>query len=121
MAYEIELVENGSYVRLTLVGAVTRVEHEEFRDKGVALLAESDWDKVLIDVTRSVHGMTVFDDYEFTSRHRTRLPLNLRAAIVHRSDQIERYKFIEDVAFNRGVGIRTFTDETKALGWLLDG
>jgi hypothetical protein len=114
------MVEDGSYVRLTLAGVVTRVDHEEFRDKGVALLAENDWDKVLIDVTRLVHGMKTYDDYEFTSGHQTRLPLNLRIGIVHRTDQTERYKFIEDVAFNRGVGIRTYTDETEALIWLLD-
>ena len=40
---------------------------------------------------------------------------------VHRADQTERYRFIEDVASNRGVNLRTFTDEADALGWLLDG
>ena len=121
MAYEFELVEDGCYVRLTLVNVVTRVDHDEFRAKGVAVLAETGWAKLLIDVTCAAPEMTIFDDYEFTSAHYKLLPLSFRAAIVHRADQTKRYQFVENVACNRGVNIRTFTDETEALGWLVDG
>ena len=121
LGYEIELVEDGYYVRLKLVSEVTRVDHEELRAKGVSVLAETGWAKALIDVTRAAPEMTVSDDYQFTSGHKTRLPLKFRAAIVHRADQTKRYQFIEDVAVNRGVKIRKFTDEAEALGWLLDG
>ena len=63
---------------------------------------------------------TILDDFEFTSCHNSLLPPSFCAAIVHRADQTERYRFIENVAINRGFNMRTFLDEAEALGWLLD-
>ena len=121
MTYKIELMEDENYVRLTLVSEPTVKEHEEFRAKALAAIADTGWTKVLIDTTQSEPQMSVFDDYEYTSDHQWHLPPKLRTAIVHRVDEAKRFQFIEDVASNRGVNIRTFTDEDQALAWLRDG
>lgn len=123
MAYKIELMEDGKYVRLTLVSVVTMKEHEEFRAKALTALADIGWTKVLIDATQASVEMSILNDYEVTSNYQSHLPPKLRTAIVYRADEAKakRYQFIEDVARNRGVGIRTFTDEIQALAWLHDG
>jgi hypothetical protein len=120
LAYEVELIEYGNFVRLTLWGVLTRTDHEEFRAKARSALAETGWAKVLIDTTGADPEMSLTDDFKFTSGHQSQLPPNLRTAIVHRADETARYRFIENVAINRGVNIRTFTDKTEALAWLLD-
>ena len=121
MAYKIELMEDGNYVRLTLERVLTRKDHEEFRVKALTALTDTGWTKVLIDATRADPKMSVFDDYEYTSDHQSHLPPKLRTAIIYRAEEEKKFKFIENVAFNRGVGIRIFTGENQALAWLHDG
>ena len=121
LAYKIELMEDGNYVRLTLGSVLTKKDHEEFRAKALAALADTGWSKVLIDTRQADPEMSIFDDYKFTSDHQSHLPPELRTAIVYHVDEAKRYQFIEDVALNRGVNIRTFTDETQALTWLQHG
>jgi hypothetical protein len=82
LAYEVELIEDGNFVRLTLWGVLTRTDHEEFRAKARSALAETGWAKVLIDTTGADPEMSLTDDFKFTSGHQSQLPPNLRTAIV---------------------------------------
>ena len=120
MAYKIELIEDGKYVRLTLVSVLTMKEHKEFRAEALTALADTGWTKILIDTTQASPKMSILDDYEFTSELQSHLPSELRTAILYRADEAKRYQFIEDVARNRGVSLRTFTDESQAFAWLHD-
>jgi len=120
LAYKIDLMEDGKYVRITLMSVLTMEEHEEFRAKALTALTDTGWTKVLIDATQASPEMSILKDYEFTSSHMSHLPPNLSTAIVYRTNEAKRYQFIEDVALNRGVEIRTFKDESQALAWLHD-
>ena len=119
MTYKVELSEEGDYVRIILLNQLTRTEHEDFRAKALSAIDETGWDKVLIDATSASPKMSFTDDYDFTRELQSHLPINLNTAIVHCAHEAERYQFIEDVAINRGVNLRTFTNESEALNWLL--
>ena len=118
MPYEIKLVEQSGYFLMTLLGELTIAEHDEFRTDVVKKISETGFNRLLIDASRASPKMSVFDDFKYTSSHLSRLPFNLRTAIVHGADETERYKFIENVAQNRGVNIRVFANVTVALSWL---
>ena len=118
MAYTIDRVEDGGVVHVTLEGVLTKRDHDEFRAQVVAAINETGWSRVLIDARRADPKMSVADDFEFTKDHRALLPIQLRSAILHRPDEAGRYGFIENVAVNRGVNLRAFSDEAEARTWL---
>ena len=120
MAYRIELVEEKEYLRATLEGAVSRAEHEEFRAAALTALKGAGWWSILIDVTGATPEMSWADDFEYTSGHQAQLPPRLRTAILHAPEAAEKFRFVENVALNRGVNMRAFVDEAAALAWLLD-
>ena len=121
MAHTIEVVEGSNYVCMTLLGEITLSEIEEARAAAAATLADSGLDRLLIDATQLHSTMSTGENYKFTSDHSTHFGLGLRTAIVHRPDQAEGFRFIENVAVNRGQKMQQFIDEDDAVAWLLDG
>ena len=120
MPHRIEVIEHRKYVRLTFLGVLSRADHETARADAAAALAQNAFSKLLIDTLLAEPKMTTGDDYEFTGEHQLHLPTDLRTAIVHPPDAAERFRFIENVAVNRGMNMKLFTEEHEALGWLLD-
>lgn len=118
MAHRIELMKDRSCVRLALAGELTRTDHETARAEAAVELKKNGWNKLLIDAAIAEPKMSVDDDFEFTDDHHSHLPKNLCTAIVHRPSETEKFRFIENVAMNRGMNMKLFTDEKKALDWL---
>ena len=120
MAHSIERVKDGSYVRLSLFDELSLTDHEIARAEAGLVLTENGWNKLLIDAVDAKPKMSVFENYDFTADHQLHFPVSLKTAIIHHPDAAEYFKFIEDVAQNRGMELKLFTDETQALRWLLD-
>ena len=121
MAHSIELVKDANYVRLSLVGELTRSDHESARAEASLALTENGWNKLLVDAIHAKPKMSALDHYNFTRDHKLHFPANLRTAIIHHPDATENFKFIENVGQNWGQVINLFTDQIQALDWLLDG
>ena len=120
MPYNAEAVSNAGYVRLELIGEITRQELEVARANAGETLKQNGWKRLLIDATNATPKMSVVDDFEFTQEHNTHLPVNLRTAIVHSPGEVDQFQFIEDVGRNRGMDMTLFDDQMEALHWLLE-
>ena len=118
MGYSVESLEEAKYVRVVFEDAMTREEHESGRDEAIRTLAANGWKRLLVDASRIDAKMSVADDYEFTEQHQSTPLLFVRIAVVHRPDESERFKFIENVSVNRGADMKVFTDPEKAIAWL---
>ena len=120
MAYGVELVKDAKYVRVALTGELTRNDLENAREETIRALTANGWNRLLVDVTRGNRKLSVAEDFEFTSEHQSSFPAGVRTALVIRPDELEYFRFTENVAQNRGVNMKLFLDKIQALNWLLD-
>lgn len=120
MAYAVELVKDAKYVSLLLTGEVTRNDLENSRDQANLALTANGWNRLYVDVTRGNPRLSIAEDFAFTSEHLSRFSLGVRIALVPRPDKLGYFRFIENVAQNRGVNMKLFQDKIQALNWLLD-
>lgn len=120
MAYTVELVKDAKYVSVVLTGKVTRNDVENARDEANLALTANGWNRLLVDVTRGNRKLSVAEDFEFTSEHQSSFPVGVRMALVVRPDELEYFRFTENVAQNRGVNMKLFRDKIQALNWLFD-
>ena len=118
MAHRIELMKDGNYVRLALVGELTLADHDTARADVAVSLADNGCNKLLIDASLAEPKMSPGDHYIFTAEHESHLPKDLFTAIVHRPSETDKFQFIENIGVNRGMNMKVFTDERQAVNWL---
>ena len=111
--------KKAEYVSLTFTGKVTRAEQEKGRAAAVRVLSAKGLGKLVVDATRIESEVSIADEFEFTSEHKSSHGASVRIAVLYHRDEYERFHFIENVARNRGVNLKTFTDPNQANIWLI--
>ena len=119
MTYTVKQVNDSKYIILELTGEVTMKDHESGRADANLALSATGWSRLLVDATRIDANMSVTDDYKFTSEHPLNHPQVVRIAVLHRHEEYDRFRFIENIARNRGVNLKLFNDRVVALKWLV--
>ena len=79
--------------------------------------------KIIIDVTAIAGFIPFFDRFhysEFLSKYRQKQALGKvrRIAVVGKEPIVDKERFGETVAINRGTNVRVFTDMSQALIWI---
>ena len=79
--------------------------------------------KILIDINHITGSIPLFDRFqyaEFLSKYRTKHALGKvkRIAVVGKEPIVDKERFGETVATNRGVNVRVFTDMSEASIWI---
>ena len=79
--------------------------------------------KIFIDVTDIAGFISFFDRFryaEFLSKYTEKHALGKvrRIAVVGKEPIVDKYRFGETVAINRGTNVRVFTDMSQALIWI---
>ena len=120
MSYAVKLVYGAEYVLLEYSGRVTRDIQEAGRTEAIRALSDNGWCRLLADARWIDPAISVTDDFEFTAGHRSTHPPLVRIAVLYHPDQSERFQFIENVAMNRGLNLKIFTDAAEAINWLSD-
>ena len=112
------------YLEMGCTGAYSRAEALRVGEEAYAEAARSNRAALLIDV-RGVAGRvpTILERFELgtrIARHYLEFDPRIRLAVLGHEPMIHPERFGELVARNRGADARVFTDETEALGWLLE-
>lgn len=118
MSYTVELHDD-HYIAVLHEGAFSGRELFAARREFSELAKSSGVRRVLADVARVIGNISTFDTYEFSSSHHEYLPADIKIAVLIKNDQENDARFAEDVATNRGINIKMFTDKNDALRWLL--
>ena len=121
MPFDVMYVEDSGYVAGTLMGDMEEKDLNAARNKMNAELVAHGCKKLLVDATGITQMQSVFADFDFTEEHQTELPLGTRHAVVIRPERKGHMQFVEDVAQNRAINLRLFTDRHDAIEWLTDG
>jgi len=121
MAYEIGIDEKQRCILVTHTGDISVAESRAAQREAIALIMERGLSRVLIDVTGITNDLSAADLFTLTADLGD--PGNPRpaAALVARPDQQAKARFMETVAFNRGLRIEAFTAREDALRSLCGG
>ncbi len=123
MSLQFSSTAHADHVRIALDGEFSLEELLPLCDRFFAVTAEAGRDAMLVDA-RQVTGRepTMAERYQWAvrvSEAQARYKPRIRVALVAHEPLIHPERFGEIVATNRGADMRTFTDESLALGWLL--
>lgn len=122
MDYKLEIVGADGFITAVLEGVRTPETLIAVAAKTTAYCAERRISRLLIDIRGMTGGLDTLETYEVAGHE---LPGHegvrriLRSAILDLPENIERIRFFETVAINRGLNVRIFADEDQAVAWLL--
>jgi hypothetical protein len=115
MRYTIELREG--YLRGELVERETAEETREFGDALHAAMVENGLSRMLV-VVRSSRAIFRVEEYQLSEFLR-RLPGARVALVADAPGLAAAHEYVQLIASQKGVALRSFTSEKPALEWLL--
>ena len=118
MQSSVVYVDDADYVIGTISGDSKETELGIVRGEMNSKLLAHNCKRLLVDARGISKLQSVFDDYDFTTQHRTELPLGTRHAVVIRPEHEKHMQFVEDVAQNRSINLKLFMDKNQAINWL---
>ena len=120
MPYTIELEKEHGFVRLTFSGTVTRSVLDSSMEETYAALIVRQWNKIFIDFTHGEISVTQTELYIMTTMLRSKYRLDASISILARPDQMRTMRFIEMVAYNHCIDLKSDPDQETALNWLVN-
>ncbi len=118
MHYTIGLDKEHGLVRLTFLGTVTLSLVDASLEGTCSLLIINGLKKCLVDISRSELSLSHSDLYFITTMIRPRCRLDVKTAVLARSDQMRLMSDLDLFAFNRCFDLKVYLGEEKALDWL---
>ncbi len=118
MQFDVVYIESPGYVSATLSGDVVDEVLKTARGEMNSKLLAHDCKRLLVDAGGVSHMQSIISDFEFTAEHRTKLPPGTRHAVVIKDEHRPHMQFVEDVAQNRSINLKLFTDRNAAIEWL---
>ncbi len=122
MNYELKMIEKDGFAAAVLEGVRTPDTLLAAAAQATAFCDERNISRVLIDLRSMSGGLDTLETYDVAGRELPRqkaVRRVLKSAILDRPENIERIRFFETVAVNRGLNVKVFADEKKAIQWLL--
>jgi hypothetical protein len=122
MDFELDFTQGEDYLFVSVAGERTADNVLKITMAIMSECEQTGLDRVLVDVRALAGALLTMNAYELPADEYPRIRdsnILKKAAILDREDAIERGKFFETVARNRGFNIGVFTDMESAREWLL--
>jgi len=120
MAYRIETTQRSTHIYVQFFGDWLEGEGETILGEVFAAVAASGHTRALVDYTAAgrMESGTWMDFGE--ASYAASLPRvgAYRFSVLFKPEDVRRFTFWETVAVNRGVSMRCFDDEARAIAWL---
>jgi hypothetical protein len=117
-AEPIHIDDEGDYVRVEYSGVFSVEACNVCIDRMVAACEEFGRSRVLLDCRRIQGPLPTFERFQVVVYGTSRLQQIERIALVRDARIRPLDNFVEDVAVNRGLNLRAFTDYHAADAWL---
>jgi len=114
----LSIVDKGPYLLVEFFGEFSAAAGKQCVDSMVAACEQHGRARVLLDCRRMTGNMPItarFEVAEYGASKRDRLR---RFALLGREDMVLPDNFVENVAVNRGMNMKIFTDFDQAEAWL---
>lgn len=122
MDYKLDIIENDEYVTAKLTGVRRPSNLLEAAAETTAYCMEKGIHHLFIDIRGMSGGLDTIETYEVAGQELPRQPNAkrlIRSVILDHAENIERIRFFETVAINRGLIVKVFDDKDAAERWLL--
>ena len=124
MPWTMGFTDDGRILRVLIEGRLSASEAGEMTQKSVALAAQEQATRIMLDCSKAQLDVPILDVYGLPDLYASRgVSRRVHAAVLLPKDGYRRevYEFYEDVCRNRGYFVRLFEDEDEAWAWLREG
>jgi len=114
----LRIEDRGSYLLVEFFGPFSVEASKQCVDRMVAACREHGQRNVLLDCRRMTGPLPVFDRFQVAEYGAMQGRQLMRLALVRSADNSPADSLVEDVAVNRGMDLKIFSDFTAAEQWL---
>jgi hypothetical protein len=118
MTHNVTINRQGDHLHIIFSGSFSLAASKASVDAMVKACAEGRCSKVLFDCRPMTGEMSIMDRFDTGQYGAQTITHGIKIAMLAREDQISPNNFFENVAVNRGVNLKVFTDENGAIEWL---
>jgi hypothetical protein len=121
MKVEIKIVKARDFLKTKASGELNLKETKKLLAQIAELHEKSDFHEILVDVRQTTAGLNLSDIYELvTELSKYREAFRKKVAILlGPNNDVNKARFLEMCAQNRGYQVNIFTDFERAVKWLM--
>ena len=118
MVEGLRIIQKEDYVRFDYTGDFSEVAGKQCIDAMVEACSQLQLSKALLDCRKMTGEIQLLESF-MVAKYGGKMRGSLsKTALVGREDQMLPDNFVENVAVNRGVNLKIFTDVEEAINWL---
>ena len=114
----LRIIQREAYTYFDFSGEFSQETGKQCIDAMVEVCGQSQISKALLDCRNITGDIQIFESFMVVKYGMNMIGFISKIALVVREDQMFSDNFVENVAVNRGVNLKLFTDLDKAIDWL---
>ena len=114
----LRMIHEEAYIRFDYSGEFSEVMGKRCIDAMVEACSQVQISKALLDCRNMTGEIGIYDSFSVAEYGVKMIRIISKIALVGREDQMLSDNFVENVAVNRGVNLKIFTDGDEAIDWL---
>ena len=114
----LRMIQEEAYIRFDYTGEFTEVMGKKCIDAMVEACSQVQLSKALLDCRKMIGEIQTLESFMVADYGGKMRGFLSKMALVGREDQMLLDSFVENVAVNRGVNLKIFTDIEEAIDWL---
>ena len=114
----LRIIQKEAYLRFDYTSEFSEVLGKQCIDAMVEACSQVQISKALLDCRNMTGEIQIFGSFMVAEYGVKMIGIIYKTALVVREDQLLHSNFVENVAVNRGVNLKIFTDVVEAIDWL---
>ena len=114
----LSIIQEEAYIRFDYTGEFSIVMGKQCIDAMVEACSQTQVSKALLDCRNMIGEIKILESFMVAKYGGKMRGFLSKTALVGREDQMLPDNFVENVAVNRGVNLKIFTDVEEAIDWL---
>ena len=114
----LRIIQKATYIRFDYTGDFSEAMGKQCIDAMVEACSQVQISKALLDCRNMTGEIQMFSSFMVAEYGVKMIGIISKTALVGREDQVLHSNFVENVAVNRGVNLKIFTDVVEAIDWL---
>jgi hypothetical protein len=114
----LRMIHEEGHICFDYTGEFNEVMGKKCIDAMIEACGQAQISKALLDCMNMTGAIQIFDSFKVAEYGVKMWGVILKIALVGREDQMFTDNFVENVAINRGINLKIFTDVDEAVIWL---
>jgi len=114
----LRMIQEETYIRIVFTAEFSEAAGKQCVDAMVETCRQLQVSKALLDCRKMTGAIKILESFNVVTYGGKMRGLLSKLALVGREDQMLPDNFVENVAVNRGINLRLFTDLEEAIDWL---